>query len=177
MEALAAVEELERQVRRRIVDATFTVDAPSSPEGTWWVDVQRFGRVASIEWRPGVGYGVAEPGGGYGEGVDFVVDDASAAAAHVARVLHPDGSTKQISAVVDASQMQRQLIEELSAHIDRAVGEILRTTVETLLFDLRARIGDMSADVHRIEQELLRISDKVLGGRNASSDEAENASR
>src|SRR5580765_2409169 len=89
METLAAVQELEAQVRRRMVDVTFTIDPPASSSGNWWIDVQRYGRIASVEWRPGKGYGVAAPDGGYGEGVDFIVEDAAAAAEYVARVLQP----------------------------------------------------------------------------------------
>ena len=85
MESVAAVEELKSEVRRRMADATITVDPPSSTTGSWWLDIQRYGHIASIEWRPGNGFGVAYPGGGYGEGVDFVVDDAATAAEHVSR--------------------------------------------------------------------------------------------
>ena len=68
-----------------MADATITVDPPSSANGSWWLDIQRYGHIASIEWRPGKGFGVAYPGGGYGEGVDFVVNDAATAAEHVSR--------------------------------------------------------------------------------------------
>ena len=87
MESVAAVEQLKSEIRRRLADATLTVDAPSSTEGSWWLDVQRCGRVASVEWRPGKGFGVAAPGGLYGEGVDFIVEDPAAAAEHVSRQL------------------------------------------------------------------------------------------
>jgi hypothetical protein len=89
VETLAAVQELEAQVRKRVADVTFTIDRPASSSGKWWIDVQRYGRVASVEWKPGKGYGVAAPDGGYGEGVDFIVEDAATAAAYVARVLLP----------------------------------------------------------------------------------------
>jgi hypothetical protein len=86
MESVAAVRELENQVRRRMVDVKFTIDPPASSTGSWWIDVQRYGRIASIEWKPGKGFGISAPHGGYGEGVDFIVHDAAAAAEFVARV-------------------------------------------------------------------------------------------
>jgi hypothetical protein len=61
MESVGAVRELETQVRRRMVDVTFTIDPPASSTGSWWIDVQRYGRIASIEWKPGKGFGVAAP--------------------------------------------------------------------------------------------------------------------
>jgi len=168
METLAAVQELETQVRRRMVDVTFTIDPPASSSGNWWIDVQRYGRIASVEWRPGKGYGVAAPDGGYGEGVDFVVEDAAAAAEYVARVLQPY-SAATMRAGSASVELQQQLVRELSAHIDSVVGEIVHTTVEKLLIELRKQVGDVSADVRRVEQELSRIAEKVLSERKASS--------
>src|SRR5258708_37390448 len=148
METLAAVQELESQVRKRMVDVTFTIDPPASSSGNWWIDVQRYGRVASVEWRPGKGYGVAAPDGGYGEGVDFIVEDAVAAAEYVARVLQPySAGVPTGSASVD--ELQQQLVTTLSAHIDRVVGEIVHATVEKLLIELKQQVGEVSAEVRR----------------------------
>jgi hypothetical protein len=168
METLAAVQELEAQVRRRMVDVTFTIDPPASSSGNWWIDIQRYGRIASVEWRPGKGYGVASPDGGYGEGVDFIVEDAAAAAEYVARVLQPYTAATMPPGSASV-ELQQQLVSALSAHIDRVVGEIVHSTVEKLLIELRKQVGDVSADVRRVEQELSRIAEKVLSERNASS--------
>ncbi len=168
METLAAVQELEAQVRRRMVDVTFTIDRPASSSGNWWIDVQRYGRVASVEWRPGTGYGVAAPDGGYGEGVDFIVEDAAAAAEYVARVLQAY-SPPAASGIANADELQRQLFNALSAHIDRVVGEVVHTTVEKVLIELSKQVGDVSADVRRVERELSRIAEKVLSERSATS--------
>jgi hypothetical protein len=87
METVAAVQELQDEIRRRMPDVTFTVDAPATPSASWWVDVQRRrGLIASVEWRPGHGFGVASPGGGFGEGVDHVEREAAAAAGYIQRV-------------------------------------------------------------------------------------------
>jgi hypothetical protein len=158
MENVAAVRELETQVRRRMADVTFTFDPPASSTGSWWIDVQRHGRVASIEWKQGKGFGVAAPNGGYGEGVDFIVDDAVAAAEYVTRVLQPhaDADTSEIVAA-------------LSAHIDRVVSQLVHTTLEELLLELRDQFGDEAVDVARVEEELSRLVAKVLSQRNLSS--------
>jgi len=164
MESLAAVQELEAQVRRRMVGVSFTIDPPAASNGSWWIDVEREGRIASIEWRPGRGFGIAAPHGGYGEGVDFIVDDASAAAEYVARVLQPYSSDVADS-VLNSSVFQQELVAALTAHVDRAVSEIVHTTIEKLLLELRKQVGDVSADVRRVEHELCRIADKVLAER------------
>ncbi|HEX7154666.1 MAG TPA: hypothetical protein VF618_24485 [Thermoanaerobaculia bacterium] len=160
MENVAEVRELEDQVRRRMADATFTIDPPASATGSWWIDVQRYGRVASIEWRPGKGFGIAAQGGGYGEGVDFVVDDASTAAEHVTRVLQPQSRTLGGNVVISDSR-QQQLVDVLTAHIDSVVGDVVRESIETLLRELR-NAGDESWEIDRIADELPRIAERVL---------------
>ncbi len=116
MESVAAIEELKTEVRRRMADATITVDPPSSTTGSWWLDIQRYGHIASIEWRPGRGFGVAYPGGGYGEGVDFVVDDAATAAEHVSRQFEsasslaaPDAAVKLAATLSNVENELREL--------------------------------------------------------------------
>src|SRR5690242_13304079 len=87
MGTLAPLEQLQSELHRRLADADIRVDAPKSPDGSWWIDIEREGSVASVEWRPAAGFGVAGPDGGYGEGPDVVVRDAATAADHVARLL------------------------------------------------------------------------------------------
>lgn len=165
MENIAAVQELEKQVRRRMADVTFTIDAPLVSTGSWWIDVQRYGRVASIEWKPSKGFGVAAPNGGYGEGVDFIVDDAAAAAEYVTRVLQP------YSAEVDTTGLptaQREMVVALAAHLDRFVSEIVHSTIEKLLRELRKQVGDEPMNVDTFERKLSRIADEVLAERKHS---------
>lgn len=151
-----------------MADATFTVDSPTSSSGSWWIDVQRYGRVASIEWKPGKGFGVAAPGGGYGEGVDLVVDDAATAAEHVARVLQPDAVAVFLSSAAGSNLLEQQLVAALAIHIDRVVGDIVHTTVEKLLLELRQQVGDVPVDFERVESELLRIAEHVLSERKSA---------
>lgn len=165
MENVAAIRELESQVRRRMVDVTFTIDPPASSAGSWWIDVQRYGRIASVEWRPGRGFGVAAPHGGYGEGVDFIVEDAAAAAEFVARVLQPYSGVGDPSDTEGRTAVQQQIVAALSTHIDRVVGQLVHTTIQKLLLELRNQIGDVPVDVKRVEDELSRIANKLLSER------------
>ncbi len=174
METLAAVRELEQQVRRRMIDVTFTIDPPASSTGSWWIDVQRYGRIASIEWKPGRGFGVAGPHGGYGEGVDFVVNDAAAAAEFVTRVLQPYSGGSDSNNAEGSTSVQQQILAALSAHVDRVVGELVHATIEKLLLELRRQIGDRSVDIGRVEHELSLIAQKMLSERSASSTSSSN---
>jgi hypothetical protein len=164
MESVTAVRELETQVRRRMADVTFTIDPPASSTGSWWIDVQRYGRVASIEWKPGKGFGVAAPQGGYGEGVDVVVDDPAAAAEYVTRVLQPYATPAALTGLEGAHVLDQQLVAALANHIDRVVGEIVHTAIEKLLVELRQE-GDAEVDVRYVEIELSRIARQVLAER------------
>lgn len=167
MENVAEVRELEKQVRRRMADVTFTIDSPGASTGSWWIDVQRYGRVASIEWKPGKGFGVASPDGAYGEGVDFIVDDAAAAAEFATRVLQPSSSD------IDTSKMsvsQQQIAAALVPHIDRVVSDVVHSTIERLLRELREQVGEGAVDVRQFEQKLSRIAEEVLGERREPRD-------
>jgi hypothetical protein len=152
-----------------MVDVTFTIDPPASSTGSWWIDVQRYGRVASIEWKPGKGFGVATPNGGYGEGADFIVDDAATAAEYVARVLQPYSTPTDERGPEGASVLQQQLVTALATHIDRVVGDIVHATVEKLLVELRKQVGDVPMDIRRVEYELSRMAEKVLSERQSPS--------
>jgi hypothetical protein len=167
MENVAAVEELEKHVRRRMPDVTFTIDPPASSAGSWWIDVQRYGRVASVEWKPGKGFGVTAPNGGYGEGVDFVVDDAVAAAEYVTRVLQPSSSEVDANAAV--TDTRRKIIMALADHVDRVVNDTVHTTIERLLDELRKHTDDEALDVRSLESELWRIAKEVLAERRLPS--------
>ncbi|HVR39357.1 MAG TPA: hypothetical protein VMU84_09690 [Thermoanaerobaculia bacterium] len=81
------LDELQAQLKRRVAGVDIRVDAPASASGSWWIDVENDGVIASVEWRPNIGFGIAGPNGGYGEGADVVVDDVAKAADEVVRLL------------------------------------------------------------------------------------------
>lgn len=87
MGTLTGIETLHAAVTRRLPGAHLTVDAPAEPSGSWWIDIQYAGKTASIEWRPGRGFGVAGADAVYGEGPARVFDDVTATAEYVAEQL------------------------------------------------------------------------------------------
>jgi hypothetical protein len=147
MGSVTQVEELEREIRRRLSDADISVDPPAAADASWWVDVERDGRTASVEWRPSRGFGVAAPGGSYGEGVDRVLSDAGTAADYIARALRPTEPTYealdyQINSILTA-------IQGAKAHLMQLPPRLRDET--TLVAD----------DVSRAERELLRVAESL----------------
>ena len=63
------IELLRNQIATRIPNATFNLDRPAKPPSNWWLDIELDGHTASVEWRPGKGFGIsASASAGYGEG-------------------------------------------------------------------------------------------------------------
>jgi hypothetical protein len=87
MGTLTGIETLHAAVTRRLPEAHVTVEAPPEPSGSWWVDIQYAGKIASVEWRPGHGFGVAGVDAVYGEGPERVFDDVTATAEYIAEQL------------------------------------------------------------------------------------------
>jgi hypothetical protein len=96
---LSGVEALHATIAERLPEAHVTVEAPPQPNGSWWIDIHYAGKTASVEWRPGRGFGVAGADASYGEGPERVFDDPSAAANHA------------ISQLVDATALSGTVAE------------------------------------------------------------------
>jgi hypothetical protein len=158
------LEQLQTELQRRLADANIHVDAPSSPDGAWWVDIEREGNVASVEWRPRVGFGVAGPDGGYGEGPDVVVNDAVLAADHVARLLERrSGPTaSELQELVD--EFQRNL-ETMSAHIDEVYRDLVTQQAEAIGPQLQIRMKSVISDVHQVESKFVDLAKVLLAAR------------
>ncbi|HEX3578436.1 MAG TPA: hypothetical protein VHY33_07720 [Thermoanaerobaculia bacterium] len=83
------IEIIERDLRTRFPGATVTVDAPSDPAGTWYVDVRGKQQSLTIQWRRDRGFGVSAASGGYGEGAEETFSTISQVEDRVAELLHP----------------------------------------------------------------------------------------
>jgi hypothetical protein len=177
MGTIAQVEELQREIRRRLSDANVSVDPPENGSGSWWVDVERDGRTASLEWRPNTGFGVATPGGAYGEGPDYVVADPSAAAEHIAQILgrgidrrRAEELEEQVESILRSMQAAKQHYEEVMRAIGAQMGIHLPPT-------LRSEMTSVADDVRRVELELLEMAESILRPRADTTrvaDKAEN---
>lgn len=74
-------------------DLELRLDLPAEPSGAAWLDVERQGRVVSVEWRPRRGFGIslldtsAPPQEGLFEGPDKILAAPAAARDHILRLL------------------------------------------------------------------------------------------
>jgi len=89
---IAAVEE---KIRRRFPQATIEIDAPSDPEGPWFLDASLRGHVVAVRWKRGYGFGITtNPGsGGFGEGTHESFKDPDSVYKRVTALLLGPAST------------------------------------------------------------------------------------
>jgi DNA-binding XRE family transcriptional regulator len=89
------VEKVGRLLRERISDIVIDVDAPSRPEGDWFIDTRMGDRSFVIEFRPTLGFGLSSvPSEGLGEGPDEFFKDEASIVERVAELLRTRGSTQ-----------------------------------------------------------------------------------
>jgi hypothetical protein len=141
-------EELAGEIKRRVPDVVITHDQPSDADGIWWIDVKSSGYIASVEYRPTKGFGVAAPGGGYGEGPDVVFQTASEAADQLVAFL--------VTARLRETSQEVQHEREIAAHVTRSI-QRLEERLEALRNDLAASIATVSDDVKHLESELHQL--------------------
>lgn len=72
------IEDLRTKLTRHFPQLSARVDAPSVPDGSWWLDLDLAGHSATAEWRPGRGFGVlSSESDSYGEGPDEIYPDVA----------------------------------------------------------------------------------------------------
>jgi hypothetical protein len=89
MEQMNDIEIIEHDLRTRFPGTAVTIDAPSDPAGTWYVDVRGKQQALTIQWRRDRGFGVSTAAGGYGEGTEEVYSTVAQVEQRVAELLHP----------------------------------------------------------------------------------------
>jgi|SRR5205085_3703457 len=143
------IEQLRREIASRIGDATTSVDAPMTNDGSWWLDVRQAGHTATVEYRPNAGFGVSGPRGGYGEGPDVVLPNVSAAADQVVAFL------VAARLVGDDDVVWRQ--RDLAASIAREVQRGLDERFAALRKELADSIAVVSGTVRTLESEVHQL--------------------
>jgi hypothetical protein len=83
------IEIIERDLRARFPGATVTIDSPSDPAGTWYVDVRGQQQGLTIQWRRDRGFGVSTAPGAYGEGAEELYSTVAQVENRVAELLQP----------------------------------------------------------------------------------------
>ena len=89
------IEILRTLVADSIPNVTLELDRPVQPQGSWWLEAHLGDHVASVEWKPGRGFGIsASRSAGYGEGPHETFDDAESAAKRLIGLLGRREHTK-----------------------------------------------------------------------------------
>ena len=89
-----AIQQLCKSIEEKFPDVKSTLDEPSMPTGSWWLDLERSGHRVSIEWRPSFGYSIgAREGVSYGERGDEVYLDTESAHTRIAEILRKRAET------------------------------------------------------------------------------------
>jgi hypothetical protein len=82
------LQQLEFRVREELPDVHATLDLAVAPETSSWLDLTLRDHRATIEWRPGKGFGVSSSSETvYGEGPDEIYSDVSTTLKRVVAVL------------------------------------------------------------------------------------------
>jgi hypothetical protein len=59
--AMTDVECLRDRLHERFSEASYKLLKPRTQTGSWWLDVDLKGYLLTIEWRPGIGFGLSTP--------------------------------------------------------------------------------------------------------------------
>lgn len=95
---------LENLLRTALPDLELSLDPPTEPGGTAWLDVERQGRVVSVEWRPRRGFGISlletsgDPRVGLFEGPDEILSDPHLARDRILSLLGADAVVRPLRA-------------------------------------------------------------------------------
>lgn len=89
------IEELDKLVSARFPSAFTRLDAPSNPEGEWWLDIRDRGRTINVQWSPGRGFGVTASAfpAGYGDGPEETFESFGEAAGRVLGLMESGETT------------------------------------------------------------------------------------
>jgi hypothetical protein len=88
MEQMNDIEIIEHDLRSRFPGATVTIDAPTDPAGTWYVDVRDDHQALTIQWRRDRGFGVSAASDAYGEGAEEIYSTIAQVESRVAELLY-----------------------------------------------------------------------------------------
>jgi DNA-binding Xre family transcriptional regulator len=171
-EQIAAIEE---KIRHRFPEAKVAIDAPSNPQGSWFLDISLRGHVVAVQWKRDFGFGITTnpSSGGYGEGVHESHIDLESAYKRTAALLLGSVDTvppepvrlRELRALRGISQVE--LAEALSIQ-QAAVSRLEHRKDNILLSTLKAVVAAMGGQLKVTakfpdgEERQLRLDDEEL---------------
>ncbi|MEE8517780.1 MAG: helix-turn-helix transcriptional regulator [Dehalococcoidia bacterium] len=138
------------KLKESIPGLVVVVDRPATEQAPWWVDLELNGHSASIEWRPGLGFGVSSSDSTVlGEGSDEVYPDVQATLERTTKLF---------------------LDRERTRPPERAALRELRGTRKMSQADLAERLNVRQAAISKLEArpnvgiDTLRSAIEAMGG-------------
>lgn len=87
------IEQLADAIQRQFPDAKLEVREPASPEGVWFLDLQRGDAFAVVEWSPSQPFGLSTPSEAYGTAADETYEELGELCARLADILEREAIT------------------------------------------------------------------------------------
>ncbi len=148
---IAAVEE---KVQHRFPEAKVVVDAPSDPNGSWFLDISLRDHIVAVQWKRDRGFGITTnpSSGGYGEGAHESYADFNGAYKRITALLLGLVNTvppepvrlRELRTLRGISQMD--LAESLQVQ-QAAVSRLEHRKDNILLSTLRAVVAAMGGEL------------------------------
>jgi hypothetical protein len=137
------LQQLESRVREEFPDVHATLDLSVAPEASSWLDLTLLDHRATVEWRPGRGFGVSSsPETVYGESSDELYPDISTTLKRVVAILKKRSRTDPDKAPLLKQQAARAP-ENKELHVERRAPRRLRSpTAQFRKSQAKVRIAD-----------------------------------
>jgi hypothetical protein len=160
------IQQLEAAITARFPKAQTSLDAPNTPRGSWFLDVNLDDHAVNVEWNAKQGFGVTARGEpGFGEGVDEVYSDAVAATDRVLNLLLTRGKSvppepvllRELRAERNLSQVKlAELLDIQQASISKMENrnDLLVSTLQAVVSAMGGRLVIKAMFPGGIEREL-----------------------
>ena|ERR1700732_1419922 len=113
------LQQLESRIREELPDVHATLDLAVAPETSSWLDLTLRDHRATIEWRPGRGFGVSSsPEPVYGEGPDEIYPDVPTTLKRVVAILRKRSRTNPGRPTL-VRQQEAHMSEKKEMYIER----------------------------------------------------------
>ncbi len=160
------IQQLEAAIKVRFPNAQTSLDAPNTPKGSWFLDVNLDGHAVNVEWNAKHGLGITARGEpGYGEGVDEVYSDAGSATERALNLLLTRGKSvppepvllRELRAERNLSQVKlAELLDIQQASISKMENrnDLLVSTLQAVVTAMGGRLVIKAIFPEGVEREL-----------------------
>ena len=146
------IDELLTRLRQQLPDLRVSVDAPDDETATCWIDLDLKGHPATVEWRPGSGFGVSSSDHAvFGEGSDEIYPGVEPAFERITALLMERERTRspEITGLAELRQSLQVTQEELAKrlHVRQAAISRLENRADTRVSTLRDTVEALGGEL------------------------------